>query len=97
MFRPQFLSADTLTHVQFSSVQSLDRFGRRGDMRNDSSEILFQSLLQEALVSEQFSHSQGCPLFDIVYTAILLPTTASPILQGALKDGSGEAVVTYDV
>ena len=37
--------------VQFSSVQSLDRLGRRGDMRDDSEVILFQSFLQEALVS----------------------------------------------
>ena len=37
--------------VQFSSVQSFDRLGRRGDMRDDSAEILFQSFLQEALVS----------------------------------------------
>ena len=28
--------------VQFSAVQSLDRLGRRGDMRDDSAEILFQ-------------------------------------------------------
>ena len=37
--------------VQFSSVQSSDRLGRRGDMRDDSAEILFQSVLHEALVS----------------------------------------------
>ena len=36
---------------QFSSVQSLDRLGRRGDTRNDSAEIPFKSCLQEALVS----------------------------------------------
>ena len=35
----------------FSSVQSLERLGRRGDMRNDLAEILFQSFLQEAPVS----------------------------------------------
>ena len=33
------------------SVQSLDRLGRRGNMRDDSAEILFQTFLQEALVS----------------------------------------------
>ena len=41
--------------VQFSSVQPLDRLGRRGgggsDMKDDSAEILFQSFLQETLVS----------------------------------------------
>ena len=36
--------------VQFSSFQSLDRLGRRGDMRDDSVEILFQSFLQEAVM-----------------------------------------------
>ena len=34
-----------------SSVQSLDRLDRRGDMRDDSADIHFQSFLQEALVS----------------------------------------------
>ena len=41
-----------LSKVQFSSVQSLDRLGRRWDMGDDdSAEILLQSFLQEALVS----------------------------------------------
>ena len=30
-------------------VQSFDRLGRQGDMRDDSAEILFQSFLQEAV------------------------------------------------
>ena len=30
-----------LEHVQFNSVQSLDRLGRRDDTRGDSAEILF--------------------------------------------------------
>ena len=34
-----------------SSVQSLDRLGRRGDTRDDSKQIIFQSFLQGALVS----------------------------------------------
>ena len=37
--------------VQFSSVQSFDPIGVLGDMRGDSSEILFQFFLQEAVVS----------------------------------------------
>ena len=37
--------------VQFSSVQSPDRLGRRENMRDDSAVILVQSFLQEALVS----------------------------------------------
>ena len=36
---------------KFSSVQSLDPLGHQGDMRDDSAEILFQSFLQEALLS----------------------------------------------
>ena len=35
----------------FSSVQSLDRLGRRGDMTYDSAKTLCQSFLQKALVS----------------------------------------------
>ena len=35
------------------SVKSLGRLGHWGDMRDDSAEILFQSFLQEALVSRQ--------------------------------------------
>ena len=34
-----------------SSVQSLDRFGRWGDMIDESAEVLFQSFMQEALAS----------------------------------------------
>ena len=48
--------------------------------------------LQGALVSS-FWHGQGCPLFDVVHPAFPLPTTALPTLQGALKDGFGEAVM----
>ena len=35
----------------FSSVQSLDKLGRQGNMRDDSAESLFQSFLQEARAS----------------------------------------------
>ena len=47
-----------------SSVQSLDRQGRRGDMRDDLAEVLFQSCLQKALVS-----SSG--MSRIVYSLML--------------------------
>ena len=42
-----------ISQVQFSSVQSFGRLGHRlgGDMKDDSAEILFQSFLQEVLVS----------------------------------------------
>ena len=65
-------------------------------MKYDPSEILFRSFLQES-PGEQFWHGQGCPLFDVVHPAFPLPTTASPTLQGVLKDGFGEAVVACDM
>ena len=46
---------------------------------------------------EQFWHGQGCPLFDVVHPAFPLPTTASSTLQGALRDGIGEAAVVCDM
>ena len=46
---------------------------------------------------EQFRHWQICPLLDVVHPAFPLPTTASATLQGALQDGSGEAVVACDM
>ena len=36
--------------VQFSSVQSLDLLGCRGNMRDDSAEILFPSVLRKPIV-----------------------------------------------
>ena len=36
---------------QFSSVQSLYQVGRLGEITDDLTEILFQSFLEEALVS----------------------------------------------
>ena len=65
-------------------------------MRDDSAEILFQSFLQGP-PREQFWHGQGCPLFDIVRGAFLLPTTASSTLQGTLKDGFREVAVVCDM
>ena len=64
-------------------------------MRDDSAQILFQSSLLEALVSN-FGMDRLCPLFDVVYPAFSLPTTASLPLQGALKDGFGEAELNYE-
>ena len=46
---------------------------------------------------EHFWHEHGCPFFDIVNPAFPLPTTASPTLQGALKQGFGETVVACDM
>ena len=46
---------------------------------------------------EQFWQGQGCPLFHIVQPAFPLPATTLPILQSALRNGFGEAVVTCDM
>ena len=46
---------------------------------------------------EQFWHGQVCPLFDVAHPPFLLPTTASPTIQGALKNGLGETEVTCDM
>ena len=45
---------------------------------------------------EPFWHGQGCPLYDVCL-AFPIPTTASPTLQGALKDGFGEVVEACDM
>ena len=66
-------------------------------MRDDTAEVLFQSFLQEALVSSCGMGREGCPLLDVVHPAFSLPTTASPTLHGALKGGFGEAVVACDM
>ena len=42
------------------SLQSLDRLGRQGDMKDDSAETLFQSFLQEALRSSGPSAVRSC-------------------------------------
>ena len=63
-------------------------------MKDDSAEILFQFVCFSAGgPCEQFWQGQGCPLFDVVHPAFPMPTTASPTLQDALKDGFGVAVV----
>ena len=46
---------------------------------------------------EQLQHEHGCPLFDVDHNTLPLPTTASPTLQGAPKDGLGEIVVACDI
>ena len=80
----------------FSSVQSLDQFGRRWDLRDDSAEILFQSFLQEALVNRS-RMGRDVHSFDVVHPAFPLSTMASSTLQGAMKDGFGEAVMACDM
>ena len=63
-----------------------------GDTRDDWGEFLFQSFSAGGHC-EQFWHGQGRPLFDAVHPTFPLPTTVSSIVQSALKDGFGKAVV----
>ena len=86
---------DWTSRTYSSSVQFLDRFGRRGDMRHDSAaEILFQSFLQEALVS---SSNMGRDVHSLILSIQQFICRPRPALQGFLKDGFGEAVVECDV
>ena len=80
----------------FHSVQFPDQLGRRGDMRDDSAGILFQSSLQEALVSSSGIGRDAQSLI-FVHHSFPLPTTSSSTLKGAQKDGFGEAVVACDM
>ena len=65
-------------------------------MSDDSVEILFQSFLREAFMSSS-SMARDIHSFDVARPAFPLPTTASPALLGALKDGFREAVVACDM
>ena len=81
---------------QFTSVQSLDPLDRRGRHAERLSRDPFPVFSAGGLC-RQFWHGQRCPLFDVVHPALPLPTTASPTLQGALKDGFGEAEVACNM
>ena len=82
--------------VQFSPLTDLDvgGWGWR-DTRNESAEIIFQPFLREA--KSGVGRDILCPLFDVVHPTFPLLTTASPTLQGALKDDFREAVVACDM
>ena len=84
--------------TRFSSVKSLDRLGRRRDL-DVSAEIIFQSLLHEAVVSSsgigRDVHSLA--LFHVVYPALPVPSTASPTLHCAPKNGKGGAAMACDM
>ena len=82
-----------MASVQFSSVPLL--VVSSGSHERRFSRDLFP-VFPRGGVCEQFWHGQRCPLFDVAHPAFLLPTTASPSIQGALKDGLGEAVVGRD-
>ena len=82
--------------VQFSSVQSLVRFGRRRDTMDDSAEILFLSLLREAFVSSP-GVGRGVHSMTLSFHYFLcqprLCNFPLPPPQGSLKEWyPGEAV-----
>ena len=68
-----------LRQLSVSSLQALDRLGRRRDMRDDSAEIFFLSLLQETLVS---SSGMGCPRRQLWLT---LNFAAFPVRSGSFS------------
>ena len=76
--------------VQLSSVprQIWSSGGHEGQLSRDPLPVFSAGSHREP-----FWHVRGCPLFDNVQPAFSLPTTASPTLQGALKNGFGETVV----
>ena len=80
----------------FSSVPSLDRLNRRNGHEGRFSRDPLP-VFSAGGPCEQFWHGQGCPVFDVVHPAFLLPTTASPTLQGALVDSFGEDAVACDM
>ena len=63
---------------QFGSVQSLYRFGRRWDMRDDSAEIIFRSLLQEARVSSSGIGRDVCFLMLFIQHSLCRPRRRPP-------------------
>ena len=80
--------------VLFSSV---DRLGRRAGDEGRISRDPLPAFFSFGDHCEQFWRRQGCLPFDVVHPAFPLPTTASPTLQGVLKEGVGEAVVACDM
>ena len=83
--------------VQFTPF---DRLGYRGNMRNDSAEILLLPFLQEAVVSSSGMGRDVHSLMLSIQNLLCcgpLPITASPTLPGALKNGFGETVVACNM
>ena len=77
--------------VQFSSVPWPIGLSGGGHERQFSRDPLW--VFSAEGLCGQFWHGHGCLLFDVVHPAVSLPTVALPTLQGALKDGFGEAVL----
>ena len=83
----KFISPHRWSSVQFSPLMIGSSSGHEGRFSGDLPVFSHHGTLTAVL---------ACPLFDVVLPAFLLPATASPTLQGALKDSFGEAVVACD-
>ena len=59
------------------SVQFLDQMNCQRGMRDDSTEILFQSFLQKTIISSSGT-GKGCAFVDTVNLALPLLTTTLP-------------------
>ena len=81
---------------QFSSVQSVDRSGRRGHMTDDSAEMFFQCFLQEAIVSSSGIGWDAHSLMLSIKHSLRRPRRRPPS-NVPLEDGFGEAVVASDM
>ena len=87
----------SLVSIKVSNFQFLDWMDFfQEEMIDDSVEILVP-VFSLGGHCEQFWHEQRWPHFDVVYPAFPLPTTASPTLQDALKNGFREAAMAYDM
>ena len=91
---PKHVPSNEFRSVQFSSVP-WPTGSSEGYEERFSIDLL--PVFSRGGQCEQFWHRQACALFDVVHPAFPLPTTASPTLQGALKDGFGEAAVACDI
>ena len=82
-----FMARLLYSSVQFSLLTDRVFEGNRGGFSRDPLPVFF--FFSAGGPCEQFWHWQICPFFDVVHPAFPLLTTASPTLQGALKDGFG--------
>ena len=92
---PWLLNKQQLISVQFSPLADWVVGGREGRFSRDPVPIFFCMRPSGAVPAWAEEMMDGQMI--VVNPSFLLPTTASPTLQGALKDGFGEAVVANDV
>ena len=79
--------------VQFSALTDWVIGGREGRFSRDFLPVFFFA----AGPCEQVRRGQECSFFDVVHSAFPLLTMASSTIQGAVKDGFGEAIIKCDM